>query len=900
MPYPRVGPFALRQAPAYDTPAFLNGIEDHLEARSRGATVTVASSTASVKQRRAADYECDGTADEAQINQALADVGSGGKVLLTEGRFFVSSPVLLEKHAITLEGANPGHRVGATHAVGVGTRIEAAAGLTGQALKVQVATNDAPLYGVRLTRFTIDGRSLAGSIDGILFRSYNALIDDITIRECTGNGIKLLGYRTEAGDATDWNLYDTLIRFTQIERADLDALRFDWGATDMHVEHCVLSDSGQDSLHMVNGASSVQTTSTHTYNPGRYNLHLEGTGSRSKFTNMKIEGAGQHGVFFDSTPGTGPSDVQIVGSSFHDNGDSADNTYDHISCVGTAGINRLNIVACNFGWKNQVSNPNKPRYAINAATSGAGDWQVSACKFGATGNFGTGLIGKASSATIHVDIIGVGTPEAVVPASIGSIWRRSDGGSGTVLYIKETGTGSAGWVAATTPRPANFVIASSTASTNWSADYLCDGTDDQVQIQAAHDALPSAGGKILLTEGVFSINAPVLITKDNVTIEGMGTGGKQGDGTSSTATRLELTVNVTGQGILAQNAGNTRPVYALHMRNFTLDGKDLGTNVIGIKAKSDNSSYENVHVWRCTSDGFVFEAYVTNAMNDTKMIGLMSMENAGSGYRLNAQRADDLMFMGCIAGRNDLHGWHIATSSQQLTNCHSYDNLGHGILFDGGGTRTKIVNTKVEGNGLHGIYGDSTNGGNSDIVITGGSGFYNNSAAVANTSSHIALGGASGTGQSGWQITGCIFGWKGTGNKTKYAIDFQNGTERRALVTTNQFGQSSDYGTGIINDAGSTSAGFRAVIKNNMGFTTENSGTAVIASATTSIVVTHECDYTPLSGEITVMPTNNPTNDPGHIWVSSIGATTFTINCRADPGASTLTLGWSVNRGRKV
>jgi hypothetical protein len=41
---------------------------------------------------------------------------------------------------------------------------------------------------------------------------------------------------------------------------------------------------------------------------------------------------------------------------------------------------------------------------------------------------------------------GTGSPEGVVTAAIGSMYRRTDGGAGTSLYIKESGTGNTGWV----------------------------------------------------------------------------------------------------------------------------------------------------------------------------------------------------------------------------------------------------------------------------------------------------------------------------------------------------------------------------------------------------------------------------------------------------------------------
>lgn len=58
------------------------------------------------------------------------------------------------------------------------------------------------------------------------------------------------------------------------------------------------------------------------------------------------------------------------------------------------------------------------------------------------------------------------------------------------------------------------VVASSNAATDIKAvaDYLCDGTADNVQIQAAIDSLSDTyGGTIFLTEGIYDIQSPILI-----------------------------------------------------------------------------------------------------------------------------------------------------------------------------------------------------------------------------------------------------------------------------------------------------------------------------------------------------------------------------------------------------
>jgi len=39
---------------------------------------------------------------------------------------------------------------------------------------------------------------------------------------------------------------------------------------------------------------------------------------------------------------------------------------------------------------------------------------------------------------------GVGSPQSVVTAPIGSLYLRTDGGTNTTLYIKESGTGNTG------------------------------------------------------------------------------------------------------------------------------------------------------------------------------------------------------------------------------------------------------------------------------------------------------------------------------------------------------------------------------------------------------------------------------------------------------------------------
>jgi hypothetical protein len=68
---------------------------------------------------------------------------------------------------------------------------------------------------------------------------------------------------------------------------------------------------------------------------------------------------------------------------------------------------------------------------------------------------------------------------------------------------------------------ATVTVCSSTANANWKCDYTCDGTADQVQINAAAAELVGTGGRIQLTEGVFTVNDTVVISWGGIQLEGI-------------------------------------------------------------------------------------------------------------------------------------------------------------------------------------------------------------------------------------------------------------------------------------------------------------------------------------------------------------------------------------------
>lgn len=71
---------------------------------------------------------------------------------------------------------------------------------------------------------------------------------------------------------------------------------------------------------------------------------------------------------------------------------------------------------------------------------------------GNSGTWGTDLnaallVSLNSDGTLKDVLSGTGTPEGAVTGSVGQLFRRTNGGTGTTLYIKESGAGNTGWVA---------------------------------------------------------------------------------------------------------------------------------------------------------------------------------------------------------------------------------------------------------------------------------------------------------------------------------------------------------------------------------------------------------------------------------------------------------------------
>lgn len=168
-------------------------------------------------------------------------------------------------------------------------------------------------------------------------------------------------------------------------------------------------------------------------------------------------------------------------------------------------------------------------------------------------------------------------------------------------------------------------------------DYVCDGTADQVQILAAIAALPSTGGKIVLSDGTFNLAAAIVIDNDNVVLEGQGQ-----------ATKLFL-VNATNANVITVGNGATAYVN-IQVRDLSIDGNKANQTTNGhgifISSGAAHTTIENCRIVATYKSNIYDEgsahAKIRHNYLDTPGTASWNIFNNGSGFIIHGNE--------CIAG----------------------------------------------------------------------------------------------------------------------------------------------------------------------------------------------------------------------------------------------------------
>jgi len=445
--------------------------------------------------------------------------------------------------------------------------------------------------------------------------------------------------------------------------------------------------------------------------------------------------------------------------------------------------------------------------------------------------------------------------------------------------------------------------------------WLCDGTADNVEIQAAIDSLTS-GGKVQLSGGTFNIavaldpvsnmaivghglstilqtSADVKIflienSETNVTISNMLIDGLKTNGYTSHGISLSGVSYITIDNIEIKNCGSTSG-------NIVIYG-------------SNNINLVNIYSHNATNDGIsgnqIHEISVQNCkLNSNGRHGLWFFNNGGPGhenYALNINQVSALF--------NNNSGIYLSDNGTSrsfhfnINNVITNDNVNNdGVLLirmrDG-----NVGNVVSKGNGGDGIVVDSCDG----INVSNATLFYNQGRGLfitddvdpaltcvnVNATNIIAYNNDQGnTGCAGINLDDSTYC-----NVTNSRC-YDNQTPKTQEEGIEETG-TSDYNIIIGNNVsvetiGIVKAGSHTIVRSNLGYVTENSGTATVASGQTSIVVNHGLATTPTRVQVTPTLLSNAAS----FWVTDKGATQFTIHVNADPGAGTATFDWRASIG---
>ena len=287
-------------------------------------------------------------------------------------------------------------------------------------------------------------------------------------------------------------------------------------------------------------------------------------------------------------------------------------------------------------------------------------------------------------------------------------------------------------------RTATYVVAASDAPAHVKAqaDYVCDGTADNVEIQAAIDALPVIGGTVQLSQGTFTAAAQISLKK-LCSLIGSG-GGRattiiladnvnddvlsyiQTDSASSFVYIGYLTIygnkanQTSGNGILIDWDG-TNTVKDVEIDRVYVNGADDD----GIKV--DNSAW-GIHIHDCNSEScdvnayylkgnqsYIHDCYASESYYGFRIVNInMFMNNC---YALNSTDYD-FYFQGC--------------NQVKASNCKAFSAAGNsGGFYIRDTVYSSFVN--IESHGKTGAGVDIRNSSNnllSNVIVQGNSGTY--------------------------------------------------------------------------------------------------------------------------------------------------------------------------------
>lgn len=232
-------------------------------------------------------------------------------------------------------------------------------------------------------------------------------------------------------------------------------------------------------------------------------------------------------------------------------------------------------------------------------------------------------------------------------------------------------------------RSARFIVGTSTAG--WTAadvDYLCDGIDDQVEINAAIQALPNNGGEIVILDGTYSIAANVEINKNNVTLSG-----------NSKSTILKRMFNATEISGLIHVTSNDNAI-----QNFIIDGnRDNYTSGSNSGIYLDSSNENTITGITCRNN--YYGVYLASSGNSVIIGNILNNNHIG----IYLHSSIGCTIVGNTCNNNNANGISLYSSTNIAVNSNICNNNKSGITLTSSSTYDVIVGNTCNSNSYQGI-----------------------------------------------------------------------------------------------------------------------------------------------------------------------------------------------------
>lgn len=282
---------------------------------------------------------------------------------------------------------------------------------------------------------------------------------------------------------------------------------------------------------------------------------------------------------------------------------------------------------------------------------------------------------------------------------------------------------TAAQVGATAKRTCRFVVGTSTAGwTKDDCDYLCNGVDDYLKIQAALDALPATGGEVLVLDGTYNFTGLVNIVGSNKTLRGSGAGtvlkrmyGEE-YGVSNMIMVSGYSHTVTGfqiDGNAQQYTNSGHSIQVLNAQYAVISG-NICYNTIGASVFITNSHYVKVFGNECD---FNTTGILLSTTHDSSIFGNCCQGNSDRGISL--RNSSGCTINGNVCYDNGIGIQFISHAEQcSVIGNTCCDNFGAGISIDSGGVVIS-GNTCFFGAGTPEDYVDDTGAAIDTIRVSG-------------------------------------------------------------------------------------------------------------------------------------------------------------------------------------